>query len=85
METFWIASRNDWWVLRIIPCWPNLDSRASRGYNDAVECRVAAEILVSVGSNDIEPDDGVGTQPSMTPVPAGYIIGEWLNTPVLRI
>jgi hypothetical protein len=59
VEAIWVASRYERRILRIVACWPHFDPRAGRGNDNTVECGVAAEILVSVGSYDIEPDDGV--------------------------
>lgn len=85
VKTLWVAGGDLWGVLGVVTSWANLDSTAALSGDDlAVLGGVAAEVLGSVLSEDIEPDDGVRAESTVSPVPAGYVGGEWLVSPVLK-
>lgn len=85
VKTLWVAGGDLWGVLGVLAGWANLDAAitAPTGDDLAVLGGVAAEVLSSVLSEDIEPDDGVRAESAMSPVPAGHVGGEWLVSPVL--
>lgn len=85
VKTLGVARGDLWGVLGVLASWANLDGTgtALSGNDYAVLGGVAAEVLSSVLSENIEPNDGVWAESAVSPVPAGYVGGEWLVSPVL--
>jgi hypothetical protein len=74
-------------VLAVRTCGPDLDGTFVAGSSDdiAIFSCVCADIVLAISTDEIEPYNGVFSEPPVSPIPTVYIVGERLNTPVLMI
>lgn len=66
---------------------PDTDAReiAARNEDLSVLGGVGADVLNAIGGEEVEPDDGVGPDAAVAPVPGYDVLGEGLVAPVLKI
>jgi len=83
MKTLRISGGDDRRILRILACRTNFDASARSSDNVAVDSSVAAHVFGAVGSENVEPDERIGAESAVAPVPARDVLDEGLVAPIL--